>query len=137
MLKTIRTNLAHEIQRCNEKVSNIEKKAGISQSVLSKFINGTSNNPSFETIYAAATDLGCSIDELMGIKPTHKTKTQKHVAWNDKFFDEVVKYVNKRINPKLSALQVIDVISEIYTYSLDQGSKNIDERFANWLISKS
>jgi DNA-binding Xre family transcriptional regulator len=140
-LETIRENLTQTIKQQNLSIYALEKQAGISQGVLNRFLSTTESTTSvrFETIHAACVALGCTLDQLLGIK-TPGTKPDKiFVRWDYNFFLEITNYVCKNLqNQNISATQIIEMISEIYTFSVKQNADAfcLNTEFADWIINK-
>jgi transcriptional regulator with XRE-family HTH domain len=138
-IQLIRKNLLQVIEKQDISISSLERKAGITPGILSNFLGNRTSTTSFITILSAATVLGCSIDELLGVKSDTPKPDNIHVSWNPEFFLEVTNYIcNKFQRSSISTTKIIELISEIYTYSINRSGANpsVNEQFAEWLIDK-
>ncbi len=61
--RNIRKYIAYRGMRQHE----VSEKAGITQAMLSRYINGTSM-PGLDKLYSLASVLGCTIDDLLGVE---------------------------------------------------------------------
>lgn len=63
-----------ELGMSNAVISDI---SGVPESTLAKYFNGSTPNPSFETVIGVARALDVSVDALYGITPVHDTPETK------------------------------------------------------------
>lgn len=127
----------------------LEKKAGLNRSAVRNILQGLSKKPSAEVLMSIAEVLECSVDDLMGsleenntlhnkIKTTTRTKNQH--PWNENLYIDAVKIVSQHIKDKEQnhkSEKLINLINEVYKYSLEKKSSGIDKDFTKWLVDKN
>ena len=138
-LETIRINLKEEIKNRGLSVMAVERKANITQGLLSKFLSRHSHSASFDTIYASVKALGLTIDQLLGSKPNENKPEVIKAVWDYNLFAEVMEYVHNRIpHSTHSAAKMVELILDIYTFSAKNKTHSfkMNTDFADWYIEK-
>lgn len=124
--------------------SDLEKKAGVSGSSIRNIISGRSSNPTIETLIAISKVLGCSVNDLIMEQESHSTpKTSKleikHVDWVASLLLDIINFAElcfREKNYTPSFEDGIYLVKEIYQYSLGKQQREVDKKFAEWLINK-
>ena len=133
----------------------LEKRAGLKTSSVQNIIYGRSKNPSISLISSIAKVLGCGIEDLIddqsasshlpaGDKPSsssksYKTFLQKTLSWDQTLYLKCFKLFYDLVEQRNIILQkgmILDLVDEIYNYSLGNSIQEPDQYFAKWLIDK-
>ncbi len=144
LIDHIQTELRSRMEEKNLGPTDLEKKAGLRESVVRNILNGNSKNPGIESLTAIARTLGCSIDDLVGKeelqalnnqKPTPKQKVI--VDWDPDLYQDATRQVQNYIhekNLKLNGEQILFFIKETYLYASRRNDAKADPKFIDWLI---
>jgi hypothetical protein len=102
-------------------------------------------------ILAIAKVLNCTIEDLVGpsqgqgeARPSVPTKhpstyQQNPKDWNQELYLKCFDIVHSILIQEkitLDKLKILDVVEEIYNYSLGNGSSEPDKYFSQWLVQK-
>lgn len=130
-------------------VAEIERKAGLKVSAVRNILSGQSKNPSAETLRAISRALGCSMEELMDetteevpVNMSANNADRKAPVVTDfKFLQKTTDFVNRivednYIDKNFTLIDMAHFYREIYLYSLKNSYPDIDEKFADWVITQ-
>jgi transcriptional regulator with XRE-family HTH domain len=128
-------------------------KAGISERALArllkippttlyKLLSTDDPNPSVKTLLPIARHFKISIEQLMGEEPINKLDHNplESTPWQPVLFVKAVNAVSKILAEQkrtIDSKAALNLIKEIYFYSLNNHLQEIDSNFAKWLINKS
>jgi len=134
MSTAIKINIKRKLAEQNISAAELERRTGIPHAVVN-ILHGRSKNPSLRTAQAIASELGCSVEDLIAEQPN------KHSAgrWNEGLYLKSSKAVcntisDQSLDPDPDA--VSSCVSQVYQYTLDSNSNNIDFRFVSWIVQK-
>ncbi|MGB4191891.1 MAG: helix-turn-helix domain-containing protein [Rickettsiales bacterium] len=140
----IQAEMKTRMEEINIGPSDLEKKAGLKESVVRNILNGNSKNPGIESLMAIARTLGCSLDELVGKEELQNLSNQKLapkqkaiVDWDPDLYQDATRQVQSYIHNKslkLHGEQVLFFIKETYLYSSKTNNTKADSKFIEWLI---
>lgn len=130
-------------QQLNDKklsVAELERRIGIKHAVVN-ILHGRSKNPSIRVTHAIATELGCSVEELLtSSEQVVAPINDKSSSWDPKLGTDVVDAVNKFIldnDLHVCIDKVLFCINEIYSYIIEDTDKQIDYRFVKWICERN
>jgi transcriptional regulator with XRE-family HTH domain len=148
-------------RRLDEKdisISALERDANLKKGTLYNIVYGRSKNPRIDIMQAIARQLGCSVLELYGQESEVATtveinnaaegntlphenprKTSKITEWNGKLYSECLQLVLERCAQQgftTDKATMLSYIEEIYDYSIDSDTRQVDVRFAEWIFNK-
>jgi transcriptional regulator with XRE-family HTH domain len=145
MIDHIQTEMKSRMEAKNLGPTDLERRAGLKQSVVRNILNGTSKNPGIESLTAIAKSLGCSLDELIGQEELQNIKRNKSdspkskeiVTWNAELYQDCTAKVEQHLQTKKrkpSGEQILFFIKEAYLYALKGKETQADIKFIEWLI---
>lgn len=130
---SLEEEIKKRIAKKNINISKFERDNNIKPHSVRNLLYGKSKNPSVQLLYTIATALECTIENL--IEKTDNTDQDINLIKFLKITEEIVKnLIDKSENIKLERMFLL--IREIYSYSKDKQSNEIDLPFINWLIEK-
>lgn len=139
MSTVLQKNLRHQIAEKKVSVHALEKRAGLKPSAIHNILQGKSKRPAAEVLIAVAQELGCSVEDLVRENAGASTASSSAQKWSPDLYMNVFKTVQDIFNKKeieLKKSQVLEIVEEVYLYSV-QGSLSVaDKRFAEWLINR-
>lgn len=145
--------LKKKLEEKNLNINAAEAKLGLKKSAIRNIIIGRSKNPGIEVLQAIASELGCTIEELLGkekpintqeINPQIQNKSKKEEENLNKELNynlfigccDVVIEELKRKNIIISHKSVINYINTVYWFSLKKDNSKVDIEFTQWLIEE-
>lgn len=144
LIDHIKTEMRSRMEEKNLGPSDLEKKAGLRESVVRNILNGNSKNPGIESLTAIARTLGCSVDDLVGKEELRALGNQKLIPkpkdivdWNPDLYQDCTKQVQNYIQNKslkLNGEQILFFIKEVYLYSSKINNSKAELKFIEWLI---
>ncbi len=149
VLEHLKQQIKTRMESKNLTASSVEKKSGLKVSAVRNILAGKSTNPGIETLVAIAEILECSADDLLGIEsknpfssPTkgHTKKATESHAWNSDLYKDALQVVDKLLaerNISLNVEQVLNIIKEVYLYSISGNDFKADKKFAKWVIENN
>ena len=147
----LQLRLKNKLAASGISVNALEKQAGLKRSAVQNIIHGKSKKPSADIIMAITKVLGCSLNDLIDppantspqITTLQPATTLQSPKMEGLFQPELYAKATKKAIDLLKNRQLhltntesIDYIREIYQYSANTDSKEIDPRFAEWLLNK-
>lgn len=119
----------------------------IPTSTLSKLLNAPNLAPRIDTLLSIARYFNISIEQLIGEKPLDSSEfkeilpqPKRKSEWQPELYLECAHMTCELITKKkykVSAEHVLEMIKEIYFYSLHQKNGKLDNAFVEWFISRS
>lgn len=147
---TLQEKLKEKLSETGLSVNALEKQAGLKRSAVQNILHGKSKRPSADILLAISKILGCTMSDLLGQADNSTARIEEHSLLysspaNDDGYLNTDLYINAvkraqknftkhRIHP--SKQEALNYIYEIYQYSANTDSKEIDPRFAEWLLNK-
>lgn len=133
-----------KLEENNMNPSDLERKAGLSSSVIRKILLGSSQNPTLETLDAISNVFDCTIDDLAGRvdkKPPHKENNLllKDLIWSSELVKKIINSISSIIDKKNTCINMEDaitIIAEIYNYCVVKKDGKFDESFSEWYVNK-
>lgn len=126
-------------------VAALEKKAGLKINVLRNIVKGQSKRPTAETLHKIANAMGCTVPDLLGVKVSGEfgsntvTDSTPNLESLD-LFQEAIQAVLESIEEthgKITVRQALNLVEEVYLYSLKKEPPVIDKDFVKWLTEKT
>jgi transcriptional regulator with XRE-family HTH domain len=136
-------NLPQKIQNLmiqkNIGATDIEKKTGLNKNTVYSIVAGNSKSPSAHTLQLIAKALDVSlesilIDEEETLISISTLSNQQMKIFADVTSTTINIIIEKELNFPLNKL--IDLIKEVYQYSLKANPICVDIRFIDWLLDK-
>jgi transcriptional regulator with XRE-family HTH domain len=129
----------------NISMSTLGKESGIKDQTIRNILAGRSRKPNAEVLYAIASILNCTVEELLMDQelfqesdPSQSKEEIRNKPYNNTdLMVEVVNLVNSKVaqSKKTPTIhQVLASIEEIYLHSLQKNSGKADHDFANWFM---
>jgi len=140
-----------KISEHDSSVHALEKRAGLKPSAIQNIIYGRSKNPSITLIKAIAQALECNIEDLVDTetlnhrRPEDNSQKQINInlpktkIWNQDLYLKCFNTVHSILKDHRIIAEknkILDIVDEIYSYSLHSDKGEPDIYFANWLIEK-
>ncbi len=128
-----------------ENVRFFERKNGLTPGTINNIINGTSSNPTAETLNTLANAFECSIDDLLN-RNTNQTSSNNNSAalkssvWKSDLYIEISKELAKEIEKgqiKINADKALKIIQEVYSYLIKKNKTSVDESLIGWVLDKT
>lgn len=123
----------------------LEKRAGLKPSAVQNILQGKSKRPTANLLQAIASELSCSVSDLLN-ESTATLKEEEYLSvpkekipskWDSKLYVEAIQLVDELLlqkKVKVTKETVLKFADEIYRYSLESKSGQLDRYFANWLV---
>lgn len=144
-LSTLQYELRHRMQDKGISANALEKRAGLKPSAVQNILQGKSKRPTALLLQAIANELNCSISDLLGESPNKEVGLEAmrldlgkiNNSWDSKLYVEAIQIVEELLTKKkISANKetVLKYAEEIYRYSTESQSGQLDHYFASWLV---
>ena len=140
MSTSLQKNLRQHLEKKNTTAHALEKQLGLKFSAIYNILQGKSKKPSADLILSIAQGLGCSVEDLLqnpGESPLPPSKKPK--KWIPSLYIDAFKKVEALLEQKkveTSKEVCLNLVEEVYLYSLQGKLSSADEQFANWLIHR-
>ena len=154
-MNSLGMKIKKKINEQDSSVHAVEKRAGLKPSAIQNIIYGRSKNPSITLIQAIAQALDCNIEDLVDGRdfdhshvlndtsptlPKVSRASQKETkVWDQTLYMKCFNIVNSIINQhkiNMDKNKILDIVDEIYNYSLGNNLEEPDVYFSNWLIER-
>lgn len=136
----LQENIKKQLIEKNISAAELERRTGIPHAVVN-ILHGRSKNPSIKTAQAIAKELGCSVEELISEVPSISSSTKNTVStWDAAIYKQAFEAAYNCITQlqlQPAAAQLSECITEIYNYTIGGQSRNVDQRFVEWLLKKT
>lgn len=128
-----------------ENVRLFERKNGLTPGTINNIINGTSSNPTAETLNTLANAFGCSIDDLLDRNTNQASNNNnltalKNSVWKSDLYIEISKELAKEIEKgqiKINTDKALLIIQEVYSYLIKKNKTSVDESLIGWVLDKT
>lgn len=146
------TNLAisirEQLRERAAKIDNVrlfERKNGLTPGTINNIINGTSSNPTAETLNTLANAFECAVDDLLN----RATKTSsinansailKSSPWRDELYIKVIKELSRQVEKgqiQINSDKALYIAQEVYSYLLKKNKDAVDESLIGWVLEKA
>ena len=126
-------------------VSSLEKKAGLKTNVARNILTGQSKKPGAVTLQAIADVIGCSVQDLLGVrKKFHQVEPtirfdESPVVDNVDLLKEAFQCIlNVAAENKydLTVQQICLILEEVYSYTSKKTPPKIERHFVEWYMKK-
>jgi transcriptional regulator with XRE-family HTH domain len=133
----LKKRISLKLKEQNQSVSNVEKLAGIGKGSLRNFLVGRTKSPTLETLYALSEILKSDLSELLE-DGSYKNHEETLGRINIDLYISVVAYVkqfllNHELN--LKNKEFLEILKEIYYFSLSKEACVLDTEFAIWYLN--
>lgn len=142
----LQKNLRDQLEKKKVTAYALEKHLGLKFSAIYNILQGKSKKPSADLILSIAQALECSVEELLQEKKENfnlaaqeSHQDLRSAKWVSSLYVESLNIIDKILKerklelPKTPYLQIVE---EVYIYSLEGGVFSVDEKFARWLINR-
>jgi transcriptional regulator with XRE-family HTH domain len=146
----LKLQIKSRIEAMGTNVRALERKAGLNIGTINNMLHRDSVNPTAETLIALSTAFDCSIDELLGKtkKSTQNQHTNNQLGsqdfqsfnWQPDLVTLIIAELNKQLiirNITISSDKALNLIHEVYLYSLKKNKKTVEESLVEWLLDRS
>ncbi len=150
MKKNFKEEIKERMHNQQISVTSLEREANLKKSAVSNILNDRSRKPSYRTIEAIATVLGCAAVDLVGVDeekynnllmPTPKKTSDKQIAWDSELFNKTTISFGescKRNDRKPRNLFIATaLINEIYSFAIHKKLNEPDQEFVDWVVIRS
>jgi transcriptional regulator with XRE-family HTH domain len=148
-MNNLQVKLQYLLKEKNLSPAELERKAGLKMSAVRNILTGQSKKPSGETLYFISRVLGVSVDELLDIESIERAQNmplpeieRNSPAVTDLDFyqlanERTIGLIKKNYPDKtFTSTELAHFTKEIHGYSLKNTYPEIDEKFADWIISQ-
>lgn len=141
-MSILQTQIKKKIEDKNLSVRSLELKAGLGIGTVQKIISGERTRPGASTLSAISQVLGCSVNELLNGDNSDSfssISSKKQSPWNPDIYHKSQTVVDEYLVKhalNLSAEKVLEIIWEVYKYSLTKSPPSIDPSFVDWLFTR-
>ncbi len=145
----LQIKLQYLLNEKNLSPAEVERKAGLKMSAVRNILTGQSKKPSGETLFFISRVLGVSVDELLDTESIERTQNmpspeieRNTPAVTDLDFyqlasEKTIGLIKKNYADKtFTSTELAHFTKEIHGYSLKNTYPEIDEKFADWIISQ-
>jgi len=150
-------SINRKIQERGMKISELERRAGLARTTISKLLQNNNTNPTLDTLASIAKVFECNISELLDEQAKEKSidynseensekltesrfeKLSKNLPWNNQLFatitNETCDYL-KKIDKDPTFENILNTIMEIYNYCVIKNDGKFDSRFQEWYVQE-
>lgn len=140
MINNLKSNIQRIFVDKNiSSVSAFEAEAGFRSCAVRNILTGRSKSPSFTLIYKIAQELDCSVEDLIKDPQKKEEKSNASKVWSLDVLEGVYASVFRELNKytsKIDKKTFIDIIGEVYNYTLKLPDCKISEEFTSWLVER-
>lgn len=142
----LQRKLRNYLESTGLSVPALERKAGLKMNVARNILRGQSKKPTADTLQALANAMECEVSDLLGIKKESFTSEMKPADDGSPLMDrpqilqESLQSILKVINETESQVtlkQALQMLEEVYIYSVEIDSPQIDEHFVKWFVKRT
>ena len=148
MATALKEKIIERMEAKNFSIAELERRAGLSIHSVRNILKGRIKKPSAQSLQAIAEALECSIIDLMsassaveaGFPQDIDRKIRRRppldypelmLACTEKIMEKIT---DKKLGPKVSIDEYFEVVKKVYLYSSREEPRQVDVRFAEWLI---
>jgi transcriptional regulator with XRE-family HTH domain len=135
----LQINLRRHLVEKKLSVYALEKRAGLKPSAIQNILQGKSKRPAAKLLQAIATEIGCRIEDLLSEEPRSAEQPAQAKDWDPKLYTRALSAVQAILDRRRISLtkeETLNYVNEVYLYSLNGPSREVDLRFAEWLLAK-
>ncbi len=120
----------------------LEKKSGLKVNSVFNIVSGRSKKPSAETLLAISRVLGCTVEELFDEESEEGQSgfvKETDILHPETFKDAclfVLDFYKKNKTP-FTNKDFVEIVMQIYLYSIQNEHKTLDDRFTQWFLEKN
>jgi hypothetical protein len=135
MSKKLALNIKKIIDDSGLSVLGLEKKSGLKLHAIQNILTGRSKKPSAEV-------LGCTVEELFGEENEEGQSgfVKETDILHPETFKDACLYVfdfYKKHKTPFTNKDFVEIVMQIYLYSIQNEHKTLDDRFAQWFLEKN
>jgi transcriptional regulator with XRE-family HTH domain len=148
-MSNLQLKLKTYLQDQNLSVAELERRAGLKTSAVKNILSGQSKKPSGEMLLSISRVFGCTITDLLG-EPEETSPSLVSSKVNEcmsqnvadlQFFSKATNIVSDLIehNYKEKTItlgNLVNIIWEVYNYSMKNTYPKVDAKFAEWFIER-
>ena len=137
MTSILQKRIQEYVNNQSHSVRELERQAGLQQTVIQQILNGKSKNPTIDTVMKIADSFNLSLDEMLGrTKYVHQSKVD-----NNKIIDVgllesvcaiVIDFIKNNNAKNIKAQYAISSIENIYQYFANDTNAISDKEFARF-----
>ena len=144
MLNKLQLKIKDYLDKNGITVSELERRAGVPHAVVN-IMRGRSKNPSMKVANSIAKELNCSVEELFEDRNCNNTKIEnrtnsKPMQYDEELLQNSLKALTQALAEYQLSPEITDVlkcVEDIYKYTVDSPTKEVDLRFTKWLAQKT
>jgi len=146
MASALKEKIIERMEAKNFSIAELERRAGLSIHSVRNILKGRIKKPSAQSLQAIAEALECSIIDLMStssaIEAGFPHDTDRRIKKRPPLeYPELMLACTEKImekitdkNTKVSIDEYFEVVKKVYLYSSREEPRQVDIRFAEWLI---
>lgn len=148
MATALKEKIIERMEAKNFSIAELERRAGLSIHSVRNILKGRIKKPSAQSLHAIAEALECSILDLMsnssaidaGFSLNMDRKIKKRPLLDfpelmQECADSILERIKDRnLTSKITIDEYFEVTKKVYLYSSREEPRNVDVRFAEWLI---
>jgi transcriptional regulator with XRE-family HTH domain len=146
MASALKEKIIERMEAKNFSIAELERRAGLSIHSVRNILKGRIKKPSAQSLQAIAEALECSIIDLMNASSAieagfpqdvdRRIRKRPPLEYPDLMLDCTAKIMGKVTEKglKISIDEYFEVIKKVYMYSSREEPRQIDIRFAEWLL---
>lgn len=146
MATALKEKIIERMEAKNFSIAELERRAGLSIHSVRNILKDRIKKPSAQSLQAIAEALECSIVDLMSTTSAteagfpqdtdRRIKKRPPLEYPDlmlECLEKIMKKVTEK-NIKISVDEYFEVVKKVYLYSSREEPREVDTRFAEWLI---
>lgn len=142
MSKKLALNIKKIIDDSGLSVLGLEKKSGLKLHAIQNILTGRSKKPSAEVVLTISKVLGCTVEELFGEENEEGQSgfVKETDILHPETFKDACLYVfdfYKKHKTPFTNKDFVEIVMQIYLYSIQNEHKTLDDRFAQWFLEKN
>lgn len=146
MATALKEKIIERMEAKNFSIAELERRAGLSIHSVRNILKGRIKKPSAQSLQAIAEALECSIIDLMSATSAieagfpqdidRRIKKRPPLEYPDLMLaclEKILQKVTEK-NIKITIDEYFEVVKKVYLYSSREEPREVDVRFAEWLI---
>lgn len=134
MQNVLQKNLSRILKEKQIKIPEAERRAGLNTNTIRHILNGSSKNPSLNTIKTIADSLDTTVDILLAESSPYTNFDEEKLVLFEKIVSNVVQRLIYNQHTDITFDQVNKIVYEVFLYAIDTHPFSVDERFMDWSI---
>jgi len=133
------------LESTGSSIAALERKAGLKTNVVRNVLRGQSKKPTAERLQALATVMGCTVQELLGVKNESfsgnvttrfdESPLIDHPEILNKSLGSILE-ISQENNYTLTLKQSLLLLEEAYSYSIKKDPPEVDRDFIIWFMKR-